>query len=764
MQMRRRTFLKLFGVTAAGSMLPGCEREVHRLVPYLLPDDEIVPGVANWYATVCRECDAGCGTLVRVMEGRAKKIEGNPDHPLNRGKLCAQGHASLQELYNPDRLRGPMRREGARGDGRFRPIGWDEALDLWVEQLRRAPGRSAMISRPLSGTLEDVMTRFMRAIGGSLLFYEPTDALPLRLASRAVFGTAAVPAFDLAEAEYVLSFGAPFLEPWLSPVSMAAAYGDFRQGRTGVRGRFVQVEPRLSLTAANADEWVAIRPGTEGLLAVAIGALAFHRRRDALPAAERRIFEAWYGPSHEDRRLAAVARQTDVSEDVIARLADEFARARRAVALGGGSAAAHAHGTDAMSAVMALNRLAASLQGAENGARNEFGPSIARENGARHNFGSIKKALLGPKLCLAPFSAPFAAPPADRVGEASLLSLAGEIRDGRRSVIHLYDTDPVHTMPASTEFTAALQAAPFIVSFSRFIDDTTALADLIVPDHAALESWGDHIHRELIAAPAAGLAQPVVRPLYETRPIGDVLIEAARRLGAEASAQLPWPSFSAHLRERWAGEDWHTALERGGRWEETAAEKVPGTNFAAKMVPGTLSVSEPQFAGDAAEYPLYFHPFTSPALGDGRGANRPWLQEMPDPMTTAVWNSWIEINPTTARALGLRDGDIARIVSPYGSLEAPVVLYPGARPDTVSMPIGWGHRGYGRYAAGRGANPLAILAPVIDRQSGRLATDATRVRLEPAGRRGTLVRLERIEQGFDTPLIRLDRRRKDTPV
>jgi anaerobic selenocysteine-containing dehydrogenase len=137
---------------------------------------------------------------------------------------------------------------------------------------------------------------------------------------------------------------------------------------------------------------------------------------------------------------------------------------------------------------------------------------------------------------------------------------------------------------------------------------------------------------------------------------------------------------------------------------------------------------------------------------------------MPDPMTTAVWNSWIEINPTTAQALGLGDGDIARIVSPYGSLEAPVVLYPGARPDTVSMPIGWGHRAYGRYAAGRGANPLAILAPVIDRQSGRLAIDATRVRLEPAGRRGTLVRLERIEQGFDTPLIRLDRRRKDTPA
>ena len=124
-QINRRDFLKILGVGGAATALVGCAAEPpETLIPYLIPPEEIVPGVATWYATVCRECPAGCGMLVRTREGRAVKVEGNPSHPVNRGRLCARGQASLQGLYNPDRIRQPL----LRGDsGQFQSISWEEA-------------------------------------------------------------------------------------------------------------------------------------------------------------------------------------------------------------------------------------------------------------------------------------------------------------------------------------------------------------------------------------------------------------------------------------------------------------------------------------------------------------------------------------------------------------------------------------------------------------------------------------------------------------
>ena len=170
MDVKRRTFMKALGLTAAGTLLPGCDKEIRHLVPYVLPDEEIVPGVPHWYASTCGECSAGCGVIVRVMEGRAKKIEGNPNHPVNRGKLCAHGQAALQRLYNPDRLRGPLHRIGARSQGTLAPTSRDQGLQELAERLRKAKGQVIMISRPLSGTLADVISTFMRSVGGRLFF------------------------------------------------------------------------------------------------------------------------------------------------------------------------------------------------------------------------------------------------------------------------------------------------------------------------------------------------------------------------------------------------------------------------------------------------------------------------------------------------------------------------------------------------------------------------------------------------------------------
>jgi anaerobic selenocysteine-containing dehydrogenase len=141
----------------------------------------------------------------------------------------------------------------------------------------------------------------------------------------------------------------------------------------------------------------------------------------------------------------------------------------------------------------------------------------------------------------------------------------------------------------------------------------------------------------------------------------------------------------------------------------------------------------PEFAGAAADFPFYFQPFVTQSLGDGSLAHLPWMQELPDVLSTAMWSSWIEINPTTGARLGIQQGDLVEVSSQAGTLRAAAVLSPGIAPDLLAMPVGQGHDNFGRYATGRGANPFSILAPITEQQTGSLAWAATRVKLTRVG-------------------------------
>src|SRR5260370_37317886 len=138
----RRRFLKVLGVTSAGAAaLSSCgigPEPTEKLIPYLLKPEEQIPGTATYYATTCRECAAGCGVQVRVREGRAVKLEGNPDSPINRGRLCARGQAAIQGLYNPDRVTHPMIRNAS---GTFEALHWDGAIQRLIGKQAGARGK-----------------------------------------------------------------------------------------------------------------------------------------------------------------------------------------------------------------------------------------------------------------------------------------------------------------------------------------------------------------------------------------------------------------------------------------------------------------------------------------------------------------------------------------------------------------------------------------------------------------------------------------------
>jgi anaerobic selenocysteine-containing dehydrogenase len=732
--MDRRTFLQLSGLTAASAALAGCKSANEKIIPYLIPPDEgVTPGIANYYASSCRSCPAGCGILVRVSEGRAKKIEGNPAHPVNRGKLCARGQAILQELYHPDRIPQPLKRTGPRGSGQFAKISWEEGLNLLVGKLRtlkegRAPGL-ALITPQLRGTLADLTERFMRSFGSSHhLSYEMLGPDWLRQANRQSFGRPILPYYDVAETHYLLSFGADFVESHLSPVQYGYAFGRMRQGRDTVRGHFTYVGGRLSLTAASADRWMPAKPGSEGALALGMARFIL-----AESLFDRAALSA-NGISAESllQRLKAydlprVAKETGLAENAIAEVAREFATTRPSLAMAGEAVAFQSNGQESVRAVQLLNVLAGNL--------NKPGgvyPDNGSPDGPTNSFDDLHSfiTLMG----------------SDQIQTAMIYG------------------DPVHTIPAATGFQNALANVPFIISFSLFMDDTALQADLILPDRAALESWGDVIPLAGTRDSVIGLMQPVVNPVFDTRQFPEVLMTAAHELGGKMKTEFPYDSYldmlKAEMKKRIGpatGKDFETAwvdlLMKGGLFKMIRNQ---GKDYRWSAGMNLPEPGEPTFVGNEKEFPLHLSVYPSTAFYDGRGAPLPWLQQMPDPMTTVVWDSWVEINPGTADELGIKFGDLVEVTSPRGSLRVPAVIYPGIRPDMVAMPLGQGHRDSGRYAKERGANALSLL--LLENNTGkgnRPAWNATRVSVKRVSERGGLVTMGNPKGSFRSELIEI---------
>ena len=710
MEVNRRDFFKIVGIGGATAAMVGCSAQPpETLIPYVVPPEEIIPGQATWYATVCRECPAGCGMLVKTMDGRAIKVEGNPDHPVNQGRLCARGQASLQGLYNPDRIRQPLRKGR---DGTWRPISWEEGEGLLASRLAELKGqgnRIACVTPLLTGSLDQLVDTWLQVLGGGRrLRYEAISYEPLREANRAAFGVAAIPFYDLERAELLLSFGADFLETWLSPVEYARQFASMRTYRQGRMGRFAYIGPRLSLTGANADEWISIRPGTEANLALGmIQVIIAEGLATSLSTHEETALLKLVTPFTPN----AVAEQTGVSPDKVRALARAFARSRPSLAV---ADAKTSNATETCVAVNLLNYVVGNV-----GETIHFGPTAAV--GRTSTYREMRN-LLG----------------AMEAGEISLLLLSG--------------VNPVFTLPEGERFRKALEKVSLVVAFASFVDETANASHLILPDHTFLESWGDHEPWEEIR----GLQQPTMRPLYDTRAFGDVLISVAKRIGR--GQRFPWENFYAYLREQWKGryqrlnpaEDfetfWAGALQRGGLFQVATSPPVrlKPEVFRHRFVPG-------KFAGETDALTLI--PYPSPVFYDGRTANRPWLQELPDALTNIVWDSWLEINPSDASRLRVKDGDLLRVESTYGHVELSAHLSRGVHPGTVAIAIGQGHTTYGRYADGQGANPIPLLSPEPEAVSGGLPWIANRVTIAPTGRRRPLVSTTGSDQPHDREII-----------
>jgi anaerobic selenocysteine-containing dehydrogenase len=290
-QISRRDFLKLATAGAATTaVLTGCgpaSRYVER-EPYMEMPEYTYNGLSTYYATTCRECAAACGLVVRTMQGRAIKVEGNAENPVNLGKTCARGQATLQGLYNPDRIEDPTNQ--GRGSGASQ-MDLDAAVQVVSDALKNNdPSEISFLMGMAPDHLFDLVSDLAGAVGapapvrfGALSMFE--SRATLSQAAENLLGQAGMPFFDLANADIVLSFGANFLETWLSPVAYTRDFAKMRRGNPNRRGHFIQFESRMSQTASRADEWIPLHPGTEGLVALAIGRLVAEAKGGSLPQA-----------------------------------------------------------------------------------------------------------------------------------------------------------------------------------------------------------------------------------------------------------------------------------------------------------------------------------------------------------------------------------------------------------------------------------------------------------------------------------------------
>jgi len=743
--MERRDFLKISALGGATAALEGCGNPDHQLIRFV-PEEDLVPGLATWKPSICTLCPAGCGLIVRVMQGEAevvrhgqlgllkmglaKKLEGNPAHPINQGKLCPRGQGGLQVTYHPDRIKNPLQRTGPRGSGQFQEITWDEALKQLVSQLSplqaNKSGQLAFVTSPLHGLRKNIVGNFTASFkNAQVVEFALFDGGVIRAANSASFGVNAPPTVNLSQSNYVISFGADFLGTWNSPVAQSIGYGQMRQGRPGQRGKFVQVEPRISQTGATADEWIPAQPGTEGIFALSLAHVILREKLRPATAAGHAgsLIEGW-SQGLPDYAPEKIETQIGVPAATIARIAREVAGHEPAVALIGDAATAQTNGLFNALAVNALNALLGSV-GKPGGI--QFGPAWT------------------------PQVAKSASSESEKSVAHSVQKLAEQIHSAPDAVkvLLVYNANPVFATPATWQVREAFEKVPFIASFGSFVDETSALADLILPDSSPLESWLDDAPISGSAKTVASLAPPAMNPLHNTRSMPDVLLDVAHQLGGDPAKALPWKTYDEALKAAFAAlykeqgtrsakdadEFWTKAQDQGGWWSAEEKGIVPS---GGKAGGAPAKSAAPEFDGAPGEFSFHFLPFASQLFYDGSLAHLPWMQEAPDPLSTVMWGTWVEINTQTAAKLGIQQGDLLEVASQHGKLQAPALVTPGIAPDVVAMPVGQGHENFTRYASSRGANPISILASMTVGNTSSLAWAATRVKVSPVGR-GTMV-------------------------
>ncbi len=764
MSIKRRDFLKIAGGISLS--LPFYQCSLDRLPSSA--DKGWLSGLEQWIPTVCQACPGGCGILVRVIDDRAVKVEGNPLHPLNQGRVCPKGQAGLQLLYSPNRIRTPLKKQGERGSEKWQAISWEEALDTVTSKLLelRNSGKShtvAFIGQDYQNTTEDLIKRFLE-VYGTPNYIKLDDWSTLKKSYSLTQGISDLLALDLENSKYVLSFGADFLANWPTSMENQRIYGGKRANRDI---KIIQIEPRFSLCASRADSWIPINPGTEGLLALGISSVIVKEElyNEAFLTRFAAGFDDFKNAILREIRLDHISELTGVPLRQIIEVAKEFSTIQPAVAVADYNLTYHSKGLFTALAIHSLNALVGNIDIPGGLLRQRRAP--LREMPVKLLDEVAKRGISEPRI--------------DETSEGKLSIDNDETRNFVENVVgrspyeinclFLPSGDEFITSLLSKKMEEAIQKIPFVVSFASFLDELNESVDLVLPDTTYFEKWQEHQASPLSKVPVVGINQPIVEPLYQTKAFEDVILTLAKKIDPSQSQNFPWRSFKELLLFRLEGlfeakrggvfssplekaqlrlleeRGWwvpqHASLDsfmkdlkdKGG-WQDPSYHfnersfiyQNSSRRFEFPAFPQTQEFL-PQFSGKESEYPFLLYLYELPFASVENGANMPWHQETIGFRFRLNWKIWIEINLETAEKLGIHDKDLVWVESPHGRIKAVAKIFPGIIPDAVSIPLGKTEDFLGQKKLERKNDPLVLVKGAYAEGRGKYSRHSTRVKI-----------------------------------
>ncbi len=795
--MNRRNFIKTTGLGTALTFLTGKVLSVENLFggkPARRPEDLL----ESWSVSTCGGCSAGCGLRVRLIGGSIVGIKGNEENPVSRGGLCSRAFSGIQSLYNPDRLKGPLMRDPGDPSGNRRDVSWDEAMG---ELTRRLTNGSTgehpiqLLTGEKDGLTVQLLARFVTRMGsGEVLYYPWGDS---RMAHPAVHVSQGIDdplVYDTENSTYILSFSNDFLQTNPSQVNRSRAFGRFRQGTSRVRGKLVHFEPRLSITASKADEWIAIKPGTEGAVALGIASTLLEEGlyNKRFVAAHCTGFDDWVDTSGnlqsgfrstilDEFSPQKVSEITGVSPEVIIKVAREFAGASRPLALGCDRIDFSYQDIVTRLAIHSLNALAGNID-------RKGGVIVPRKipAGNLSDFPAhdSESQRTGKRLPGGQFQFPVSLYDTDSSLEQLLLGRPPE-------VLFVYAANPLFTSSRKAEWKKYIEGAGFVVCFSSFIDETSDIADLILPDSHYFEKWHERTTWTNLGYPVFSIAQPVIEPINQTRCTGDVVLELAGNILGD-NDDFPWKNYRDVIKARvaeihrarrgdvfgppfeemwvrflerigWRASSfpdfeafWEKCVEKGGWWDpiyyygntnRAYKNKSGKFDFGIELVTARalhIGTIKRLYTGDrfdkrrdreASRYPFLLHIHSHYPLLEETAHNEPLLMEL---MTfqsdqSGEWRMWVEMNPEDADRSGLHHNDRVKVETPVGQIVCTLKLFAGNPPGTISLPFGLGRETGGRYVEGIGANPTTLVEFEFDRLTGNPTWDTTYANVTKAG-------------------------------
>lgn len=757
----RRTFLNASAFTAttlAASYLLKSPQ-----VALSAPLEETGEGVITekWVATSCLNCPTRCATRVRVVNGKAVHIAGNPLSRVSEGENCPRSHIGLQVLYNPDRVKTPLKRtnpkKGKNLDPGWTPISWEQAMNEVSSRLKTVrdknqPNRLLLLYGLNTISSEDLINRFATAYGTpNAISREGLENEAEKAGEWMADGNYTISAYDLEHTNYILSFGASIIESQKPLARNLRMWGKLRRERPN-RAKIVVIDPRYSVTAAKADQWLSINPGTDAALAMAIAHVIITEE-----LYDKSFIQSWTSGFEEYKKLVLssyspekVAGITGIKADVIIKIAREFAQTKPAIAWRGRGASCWPNGTHASYAIFCLNALVGSIDVPGGVLYQEYPSykdlpgviedSIARDGNAQPRLDYRKK---------------------DKFITATVVTnqVADSILADNPYPIEMaigFNSNFNMVAPASSRWDKAMTRLPYYVHIAPAITEMANFADIILPASTFMEEWAyDH------CPPGSGfyelkLKQPAVKPLYNSKSIGDLIFDMAKRLGGTVAQSFDNIGDSAEgfVKNRTKSIiSWDELVEKGVQagssyryYKYFQIFKTPSKNFefysnnmeTALKEAGKWSgdrtaclphYEDARFIGDKSAYPFIltnYHPLMD--VEDGN-QNYPWAQEIFMVMHGYGWLNFVEINSKTASSLGIKDGDMVWVESPISKVKATARVFQGIHPQVVAIAHGQGHSSSGRWADGIGVNPNEIIGVDYDNVSGQSSFFNTRVKL-----------------------------------